>query len=648
MGGKRKYMKHKKKGRILGVIFALLVGMGICMLHTQAAEKTQVKARMTVSKNAEQSKITVKVTPLKKLKSSERVKIYVWTEWYGKIKAKSYIIPRKNGQYKKTFSVSEHEGASGVYHVLAYVQKGTLDKYAVQKSIGIDGIQGGSVGISKVDYEAGSCQITVSDLESVAKITKVKVKAYRKNKGEEDGVWYTAKKKGNRWIADFNTEKHDFSSGKYVFEAKVWDKRGVYSVLNGVEKTIKVSDKIAVVLDETEAQKTCPVLVKNVRYTNVESVQVDIWSDKNGADDRKTYKTEYMKNGSYVADLKYGNHKNTGKYHAYVYLKLNGEKRKLMKRTSFTVAPITAGKVCLEYQNGQTGSVQIRAEKVTTPANIKSVNVESYTVAGGKDDLVRKAAISGEDGMYKSTVSVVEHDFQTGRYQVDLKVTDSRGIVQVFSQKNLELSCSQEYKAKTTFQGIDVSRYQGGINWTQVKAAGIDFVMIQVAYRDGVYGTLAEDRYFKTNIQGALAAGLDVGVYFFSQAVTEDEAREEADYAMELVEQYKITYPICIDSEYRKNGRANSLNAAVRTNVVKAFCKEVSDRGYKAMVYASKSWFEDNLYMNYLSDYEVWLARYNSVPEYTGTFHMWQYTNKGRVSGIIGDVDRDICYKRYY
>lgn len=648
MDEKKQYTKRKWKGRIFGLIFAILLSGGLCMMQTQATEKPQAKARMTVTKNAEQSKITVKVTPLTKLKSSERVKIYVWTEWYGKIKAKSYMITRKNGQYKKTFSVADHGGASGTYHILAYVQKGSIDKYATQKSISIDGIQGGNVQITKVDHEAGSCQIKISDLKSVAKITKVKVKAYRKKVGEADEVWYNAQKKGNSWIVNFNTEKHDFSSTKYVFQTSVWDERGVCSVLNEVERTIKVSDKIDVVFDEAQALKTCPLVIKNVRYTNVESLQVDVWSDKNGTDDRKTYSTEYTKNGSYLANLKYANHKNTGKYHAYVYLKLKGEKRKLVKRGSFTVAPITAGKVCLEYQNGQTGSVQVRAEGIVSPAKIKSVNVEAYSLAGGKDDLVNKMAIAGENGMYKSTVSVVEHNFQTGRYQVDMKVTDTRGIVQVFSQKNLELSCSPEYKAKTAFQGIDVSRYQGAINWTQVKAAGTDFVMIQVAYRDGVSGTLAEDRYFKTNIQGALAAGVDVGVYFFSQAITEEEAREEADYAMKLVEEYKITYPICIDSEYRKNGRANSLNAAVRTNVVKAFCKEVSDRGYKAMVYASKSWFEDNLYMSYLSDYEVWLARYNTVPEYTGTFHMWQYTNKGRISGIVGDVDRDICYKRYY
>ncbi len=646
MDEKKEYISYK--GRILSIIFALLFSTVICMISTQAGETTQVKARMTVSKNSEQSKITVKVTPLKKIKSSEHIKIYVWTEWYGKVKAKSYLLTKKNGQYKKTFSISEHEGACGTYHILSYVQRGTVDKYIMQKSIDIDGIQGGDVGITKVDHEAGSCQIKVSNLESVTSITKVKVKAYRKNKKEEDEVWYTAKKKGESWIADFNTEKHGFSSGKYVFEAKAWDKRGVSVELKPIEKNIRVSNKITLLFDETKAEKTCPILVKNVRYTDVENIQLDIWSDKNGADDRKTYKTEYLKNGSYTTDLKYGSHKNTGKYHAYVYLKSYGEKRKLIKRTTFIVAPITAGKVCLEYQNGQTGSVQIRAEKVFSPAKIKSANVEAYTVAGGKDDLVRKKAISGDEGMYKSTVSVVEHDFQTGRYQVDLKITDTRGIVQVFSQKNLELSCSQEYKAKNVFQGIDVSRYQGNINWTQVKAAGIDFAMIQVAYRDGVYGTLAEDKCFKNNIQGALAAGIDVGVYFFSQAITEDEAKEEADYAMKLVEQYKITYPICIDSEYRKNGRANSLNAAVRTNVVKAFCQEVSEHGYRAMVYASKSWFEDNLYMNYLSDYEVWLARYHTVPEYTGTFHMWQHTNKGRVSGIMGDVDRDICYKRYY
>lgn len=650
-------MKNKvNKGRlslictvkILLLSVAFLMGISMCVLPGNAAAKNPVQARMTVSKNPQQTKITVKVKFLKKLKSTEHLKLYVWTEWYGKIKAKSYIVRPKNGQYTKTFSIAEHGNASGNYHVMAYVQRGSIDRFVTQKAVCIDGIQSGSVRISNVDNEAGSCQIKVYDVKSVAEITKVKIRAYRKKLGEQDEVWYTAKKKGEQWVLDFDTQEHDFASGKYVFEAKVWDERGVSQMLKGVEKTIKVSDKIGVVFDESEAEKTCPLTVKNVRYTDVENVQVDIWSEKNGADDRKTYKMKYQKNGSYVTNLKYANHKNTGKYNAYIYVKYNGEKRKLVKRTSFTVAPIVAGRINFEYQNGQTGSVQIKAEQVKSPTKITEVNVESHCLAGGRNDLVSKRAIAGENGMYKSNISVVEHNFQTGRYQVDVKVTDERGIVQIFSKKNLDLSFSQDYRNKTSFQGIDVSRYQGGINWSQVKAAGIDYAMIQVAYRDGTSGMLMEDRYFRTNIQGALAAGLEVGVYFFSQAITEEEAKQEADYAMKLVEPYKITYPICIDSEYRKNGRANSLNAAVRTNVVKAFCKEVSDAGYKGMVYASKSWFEDNLYMSYLSDYEVWLARYYVVPEYTGTFHMWQYTNKGRVAGISTDVDRDICYKRYY
>ena len=117
MDEKKEYISYK--GRILSIIFALLFSTVICMISTQAGETTQVKARMTVSKNSEQSKITVKVTPLKKIKSSEHIKIYVWTEWYGKVKAKSYLLTKKNGQYKKTFSISEHEGACGTYHILS-------------------------------------------------------------------------------------------------------------------------------------------------------------------------------------------------------------------------------------------------------------------------------------------------------------------------------------------------------------------------------------------------------------------------------------------------------------------------------------------------------------------------------------------------
>lgn len=196
-------------------------------------------------------------------------------------------------------------------------------------------------------------------------------------------------------------------------------------------------------------------------------------------------------------------------------------------------------------------------------------------------------------------------------------------------------------------RGIDVSKYQGNIDWGAVAASGINFAIIRVGYRGSSTGVLVEDPYFKKNIAGATRAGIKVGVYFFTQAVSEAEAVEEASMAMSLVSGYRMTYPIFIDTESASNGRANGLSKSARTAVVKAFCQTVRNGGYKAGVYASKSWFNNQLSASSLSNYYIWVAQYSSSCTYSGKKDIWQYSSKGSVSGIKGNVDMNTGYTSF-
>ena len=196
-------------------------------------------------------------------------------------------------------------------------------------------------------------------------------------------------------------------------------------------------------------------------------------------------------------------------------------------------------------------------------------------------------------------------------------------------------------------RGIDVSKYQGNIDWGAVAASGINFAIIRVGYRGSSSGALVEDRNFKKNISGATKAGIKVGLYFFTQAVNDAEAVEEASMAMSLASGYKVTYPIFIDTESASNGRANGLSKSARTAVVKAFCQTVRNGGYKAGVYASKSWYANQLNASALNGYCIWVAQYNSSCTYSGKYDMWQYSSKGSVSGIKGNVDMNISYTGY-
>ncbi|MCD7735225.1 MAG: hypothetical protein LUH48_08920 [Clostridiales bacterium] len=201
-------------------------------------------------------------------------------------------------------------------------------------------------------------------------------------------------------------------------------------------------------------------------------------------------------------------------------------------------------------------------------------------------------------------------------------------------------SHSSQFNGYTITKGVDVSKWNGTINWTKVKASGISFVMIRCGYRGASDGTLYKDSMFETNVEGALAAGLEVGVYVYSQAITTSEAKAEANLALQMCEGYSITLPIVLDYEYytTTTGRlaTASLTKTQRTNICLAFCDTVDAAGYGAMVYANRSMLEDDTYGQQIADagYEIWLAQWNSSTTYSGTYTYWQYTDSGSVSGI--------------
>lgn len=194
--------------------------------------------------------------------------------------------------------------------------------------------------------------------------------------------------------------------------------------------------------------------------------------------------------------------------------------------------------------------------------------------------------------------------------------------------------------------GIDVSTHNGNINWGEVKKAGVSYAIIRTGFRGSTQGSLIEDAKFKANIQGATNAGIKVGVYFFTQAVNEVEAVEEASMVLNQVRNYKISYPIFIDVE-ASGGRADSLDSATRTKVINAFCQTIRNSGYTAGIYANKTWLGSKMNVSALSGYKIWLAQYNSTPTYKGRYDLWQYSDKGRIPGISTNVDMNLSYLGY-
>ena len=195
----------------------------------------------------------------------------------------------------------------------------------------------------------------------------------------------------------------------------------------------------------------------------------------------------------------------------------------------------------------------------------------------------------------------------------------------------------------TSYAGVDVSAYQGDIDWEKVKASGIDFAIIRLGYRGYESGKLVEDKYAKENLKGAKEAGLRVGAYFFSQALSIKETDQEIEYMLDILGDTKLDMPIVLDWEIpSSDARTAKMDARTLTDIQRHFCGQMRDRGYTPMVYFNWHQSENLYYLSELEDYPFWLALYQDRMTYPWHVEMWQWTDKGKVPGIAGNVDLNV------
>ncbi len=197
--------------------------------------------------------------------------------------------------------------------------------------------------------------------------------------------------------------------------------------------------------------------------------------------------------------------------------------------------------------------------------------------------------------------------------------------------------------------GVDISANQGEVDFSKLKSAGCDFVMIKVGARGYSSGRIVTDANLEDNLKAAKKAGLDIGVYFCSQALNKSEAREEADELMDAISGYSIKYPIAFVMENVDDdmARIEALEQTDRTQIAKAFLNRVEDAGYTPMIYGDKEWLLTMVDMEELQDYEVWFAQDSDEPEYPYEFGMWQYDSDASIKGIQGDAAMSISFKDY-
>lgn len=252
--------------------------------------------------------------------------------------------------------------------------------------------------------------------------------------------------------------------------------------------------------------------------------------------------------------------------------------------------------------------------------------------------LLRPTLLPSEE----NTIASAEDHTQEQQNTEETRLAPNPFGVDDFTMENGYLQCNTD----TAIFGIDVSGYQGIIDWEQVKQAGVEFAIIRVAGRGyGQNGVLYDDGYAQTNYEGAKAAGIAVGAYFFSQAITPEEAVEEANYILDYTKDWEMEFPIVYDWEYiDEYARTGNVDAQTLTACTAAFCHTVENAGREAMIYFNPHQNQKQFHLEELTDYGFWLAMYSSRMDYPYKVDMWQYSATGTIPGIKGNVDLNLYF----
>lgn len=245
-------------------------------------------------------------------------------------------------------------------------------------------------------------------------------------------------------------------------------------------------------------------------------------------------------------------------------------------------------------------------------------------------------------------IYIYENKYVFMPVNTDLELNKLKADKFIINDKNLP-TYTIDYKDDEieALKGIDVSKFQGDIDWEKVSEDGVDFAFVRVGYRGYETGKLVEDDNCKTNIENALKNNIKTGVYFYTQAITEEEAVEEAEFVIDIVKEYDINYPIAFDLEVvgEETARTNNLTTEERVKIVKAFCETVKEAGYTPMLYGNLATMFSMVEYEEMLDYEKWFAYYDTELYFPYELAVWQYSCTGKVDGIEGDCDLNLAFK---
>ena len=356
------------------------------------------------------------------------------------------------------------------------------------------------------------------------------------------------------------------------------------------------------------------------------NLDIDVYSDKTLFDYKENFDCE-LKNDEKI------NTENVGSVEVITHCK-NSQNKRLKYVVNFNVVDLVPPKIFLK---------------------------NSYTVTEGYEKKLTDVILSADnyDNFIKREI-IGEYDFNTvGSYNLTYKATDNSGnattqdfVLNVVKKSKNTATPNNSYiafsdalknfKTDNTSVGIDVSKWQGDIDFKKIRESGAEFVMIRIGYQDGFDGDYIMDPYFKQNMEKAKENNLKIGIYFYSYSNSIEESEKQAEWVINNLKNYEIDLPVVYDWEVWSS--FNSINASLHkfNLMAETFLKKIEDAGYKSMLYSSKNYLE-NIWE--LQNYKTWLAHYTNKTNYNGNYYMWQMCSDGKIDGINGYVDIDILYK---
>ena len=654
----------------------------------------------------------------------------VWSAANGQDDLKWYTVTKNSaGNYALDIYLKNFK-SSGTYNVHAYATQKNGEQIFVNSTT-FEAAESGSVGKISVNNPAGSSsfKVTLSGITNGPSIKAVYVPVWCAS-DQSDIVWYKATRQSDgSYTVTCQISKHQYHTGTYKIHAYT------ESFYSGQKFAKSTSTKVAVKKGTVQAadsssgaQNTYTATLSGAKIPGgIKSVTVAVWSKNGDQDDLKWSTATKNSNGTYSYKIKISDHKDSGEYNVHFYGMSMKNENNFLGSGTFSVSAPTA-KVAVSSINGTKGTFKITVSNINAPSGITKVQIPVWH-EGNQGDIQWYTPSKVNSTTYSITVSVKNHNYSFGDYNVHVYIQTGNGIETCVATKTTSITAKDflfynelgrgkvevgiinpsgnvsnvyfptwsevggqddivwyegiqngttwtatvnsashkhtgaylthvyktingeqimagalsyhiDYTAIANRKGIDISEWQGGIDWSKVAASQYgDFAMIRTTY-----GSTYTDPYFYANYTNARNAGVPVGIYHYTRAKTVAQAQTEALNVVKVLNGRSLDLPVAFDLE---DENQRGLSATLNAQITNAFCRILSASGYKVMIYSSESWFGSAIKTSLLdSDIQIWCAKWSSTsPKVTGkNVDMWQYASDGSVPGIVGDVDMDILY----